>query len=139
MFFNRHRHLTPEQRKSHVANRRVHLANERTFLAWIRTAISVIAFGFIVEKFSLFFRLNFPKKLVSPDGYEKWSDFIGLSIIVLGGFIGFLAMVRYINTEKDIEINRFRPSIIFDLLFTVIFLVLVAFIVLYVFDAQRHF
>ena len=31
-----------------------HLANERTFLAWIRTSIGIMAFGFVVVKFSLF-------------------------------------------------------------------------------------
>ncbi len=35
-------------------NRRVHMANERTFLAWVRTSIAIMAFGFVVEKFSLF-------------------------------------------------------------------------------------
>lgn len=34
--------------------RRVHMANERTFLAWIRTSVAIMAFGFVVEKFSLF-------------------------------------------------------------------------------------
>lgn len=31
-----------------------HLANERTFLAWLRTSIGIMAFGFVVVKFSLF-------------------------------------------------------------------------------------
>lgn len=31
-----------------------HLANEQTFLAWIRTSLGVMAFGFVVVKFSLF-------------------------------------------------------------------------------------
>jgi uncharacterized membrane protein YidH (DUF202 family) len=29
-----------------------HAANERTFLAWVRTGIAVIAFGFVIEKFT---------------------------------------------------------------------------------------
>ena len=36
------------------SNCREHLANERTFLAWVRTSIAIIAFGFVIEKFSLF-------------------------------------------------------------------------------------
>ena len=35
---------------------REHLANERTLLAWIRTSIGIIAFGFVVVKFSLFIK-----------------------------------------------------------------------------------
>ena len=46
----------PEIIQIRVQNRRVHMANERTFLAWIRTAIGIMAFGFVVEKFSLFLK-----------------------------------------------------------------------------------
>jgi len=35
---------------------REHLANERTLLAWMRTSIAIMAFGFVVVKFSLFIR-----------------------------------------------------------------------------------
>ena len=31
-----------------------HSANERTYLAWVRTAITIMAFGFLIEKFELF-------------------------------------------------------------------------------------
>ena len=31
-----------------------HAANERTYLAWVRTAISVMAFGFLLERFDIF-------------------------------------------------------------------------------------
>jgi putative membrane protein len=37
-----------------------HSANERTFLAWVRTAITVMAFGFLVERFDLFLVLAAP-------------------------------------------------------------------------------
>lgn len=32
------------------------MANERTFLAWIRTSVGLMAFGFVVECFTLFVR-----------------------------------------------------------------------------------
>ncbi|HXP31990.1 MAG TPA: DUF202 domain-containing protein, partial [Stellaceae bacterium] len=31
-----------------------HAANERTFLAWLRTGLSVVAFGFVIERLNLF-------------------------------------------------------------------------------------
>lgn len=31
-----------------------HMANERTFLAWSRTSISLLAFGFVIQRFDLF-------------------------------------------------------------------------------------
>lgn len=39
-------------RKQGAAND--HLANERTYLAWVRTSIGIMAFGFVVVKFSIF-------------------------------------------------------------------------------------
>jgi putative membrane protein len=33
---------------------RSHMANERTFLAWSRTSISLLAFGFVIQRFDLF-------------------------------------------------------------------------------------
>jgi putative membrane protein len=40
--------------KKNKGNPADHLANERTFLAWVRTSIGIMAFGFVVVKFSLF-------------------------------------------------------------------------------------
>lgn len=48
------RQVTEDKKSQKVRNRRVHMANERTFLAWIRTSISIMACGFVVEKFALF-------------------------------------------------------------------------------------
>lgn len=39
-----------------LAWHRSHLANERTFLSWSRTSISLLAFGFVIERFDLFVR-----------------------------------------------------------------------------------
>lgn len=39
-----------------LAWHRSHLANERTFLSWNRTSISLLAFGFVIERFDLFIR-----------------------------------------------------------------------------------
>ncbi|MEJ2718837.1 MAG: DUF202 domain-containing protein [Deltaproteobacteria bacterium] len=33
---------------------RSHMSNERTFLSWSRTSISLLAFGFVIQKFELF-------------------------------------------------------------------------------------
>ena len=39
-----------------MAWQRTHMANERTFLSWSRTSISLLAFGFVIEKFEIFLR-----------------------------------------------------------------------------------
>ena len=39
-----------------LAWQRSHMANERTFLAWSRTSISLLAFGFVIERFDIFLK-----------------------------------------------------------------------------------
>ena len=48
-----------------IENHRDHAANERTFLAWVRTSVSIIALGFLVERFDLFVAS------LIPDGAKK--------------------------------------------------------------------
>ena len=132
IFSARHRYLSKEAAQSHVGNRRTHLANERTFLAWIRTAISIMAFGFVVEKFSLFLLLD--KSITKGPRFSalEISNLLGVIFIILGIIIGFLAMVRFIRVEQEIETNTFRPPLVLDILCGLIFLLLSIFICYYV-------
>ena len=92
-------------------NTRDHLANERTFLSWVRTSIGVMAFGFVVVKFSLFVRqlsILLHKDLVMPaNGY---SSVIGICIVAFGGLVGLISFIRFRITEKQIDDNAYRPS-----------------------------
>ncbi len=67
------------------------LANERTFLAWFRTAISMIAGGLAVVKFS----------------NETLFLLGGIFLIVVGGVIGFIGIVRYIRIRQRLEKIKF--------------------------------
>ncbi len=87
-----------------LAWQRSHMANERTFLAWSRTSISLLAFGFVIERFDLFLqhllRLEGQICQSSPHpGMIKLSFlcFIlaGLTIVVSG--LRFLRVRRHIN------------------------------------------
>lgn len=85
-----------------------HAANERTFLAWIRTAIAVMAFGFLVERFDLFLETVAPSlsgRMLSPVG-QKFGNFVGLALIVVGTAMVALAMIRFIRNAKDIDSNE---------------------------------
>lgn len=72
------------------------LANERTFLAWFRTAIGVMAFGFVVVKFSLFV-----KQIALGLGTEThiqqkgYSAIIGIALVILGALICIFSYIRY--------------------------------------------
>jgi len=64
------------------------MANERTFLAWIRTSIGIMAFGFVVEKFSLFVKQMsyFLGKEVMPPP-RGCSSIFGIFLVGLGALM----------------------------------------------------
>ena len=95
--------------KLHV---REHLANERTLLSWIRTSVGIMAFGFVVVKFSLFLRqfsLILQKDINIPQQHG-FSSVIGILLVVVGAIILFLSFLKYKQTEKQLENDSFKPS-----------------------------
>ncbi len=89
-----------------------HAANERTFLAWVRTAITVMAFGFLVEKFDIFLEVASKTLVGSGDIVtgHRVGDIAGLLLILLGGVVMTLALVRFRRTEKAIDDQELRTS-----------------------------
>lgn len=115
-----------------VRNIRAHLANERTFLAWIRTSISIMAFGFVVEKFGLFIsQISYflGKEGVYPP--PRYSSFLGIFLVALGAIIGVLSFVRYKKVEKDIDEEVYHPSLTLDILLTLSLLAIGIFLIIY--------
>lgn len=84
-----------------------HAANERTFLAWMRTAIAIMAFGFLVEKFDLFIRLETVRQAgQSAAGRlhgESASSVVGLGVIAFGAALILLAAWRFHDTGRRID------------------------------------
>jgi len=93
-------------------NAREHLANERTLLAWIRTSIGIMAFGFVVVKFSLFIRqvslLLGKNATVAPQ--HGYSSVIGILLVAIGAIVLFLSYVKYKRTEKQLNNESFESS-----------------------------
>jgi putative membrane protein len=80
---------------------RVLFAGERTLLAWNRTSISLMAFGFVVERFGLFLE-NFGRKEVEL--FERHiSFFVGVSFILLGAFAAFHSVMQHRRILKTIR------------------------------------
>ena len=102
-----------------------HLANERTFLAWIRTSIGIMAFGFVVVKFSLFVKqltLLLGKQNSIPQ--KGYSSIMGIVLVAVGMFTFILAYVRYKKTEKQINQNTYQSStLLISVLVSFIFLI----------------
>jgi uncharacterized membrane protein YidH (DUF202 family) len=124
--------MPEDKRSSKVRNRRVHMANERTFLAWIRTSIGIMAFGFVVEKFSLFMRQMsyFLGKEVMPPP-RGYSSVFGIFLVGLGALMGVLSFIRYKKVEKQIDEDTYQPSLILDILLTISVLAIGIFLVIY--------
>jgi len=121
-----------EKRAVRVRNRRVHMANERTFLAWIRTSIGIMAFGFVVEKFSLFLKqvqYFLGKEIIVPS--QGYSSIFGIVLVGLGALMGVLAFVRYKKVERQIDESEYQPSLILDVLLTLSVLAIGIFLVIY--------
>ena len=95
-----------------------HLANERTFLAWTRTSVGIMAFGFVVVKFSLFVKqlsLILDKKdLVQSKGY---SSVAGIILVTVGAITSILSYLRYKSTERQLNQGEYKNS---SLLITVL-------------------
>lgn len=89
-----------------------HAANERTFLAWVRTAVSVMAFGFLVEKFDLFLKISAPALSEQAPGRsgQMIGNIAGLLLIVLGGAMIGLATIRFRQVGRDIDAKQDRPA-----------------------------
>jgi putative membrane protein len=84
---------------------RDHAANERTYLAWIRTGITIIALGFLVEKFDLFLAVLGPR--ASRGAVQALpsvpSAFANVALVLLGIIITVWATVRYFAIKRAID------------------------------------
>lgn len=88
-----------------------HLANERTYLAWVRTGVGIMAFGFVVVKFSLFvtqigLALGKPVKIRS----HGYSSIIGIILVLFGIGSILLAFIQYHLTEGELRSGTYYPK-----------------------------
>lgn len=121
-----------QQSEKGIRNRRVHMANERTFLAWIRTSIAVMAFGFVVEKFSLFVKqmADYMGKAAVPP-QPGYSSLIGIVLVGLGVLMAVVAFLRFKIVERQINEDTYQPSSILSVLLFLSLLAVGMFLLLY--------
>lgn len=80
---------------------RVLLAAERTLMAWNRTGISLMAFGFAVERFGLFMDIYAKGNLL---GFQRHLSFWGgLGFIGLGVYIELFSILQHRAVLKSLE------------------------------------
>jgi putative membrane protein len=102
-----------------------HLANERTFLAWIRTSVGIMAFGFVVVKFSLFVKqIALLLNKQDPVHVKGYSAILGIVLVFVGTITAVLAYIRYKNVEKQLEEGNYQhSSFLLTIITSLIFLV----------------
>ena len=123
-----------EQKKQ--GNASDHLANERTFLAWMRTSIGIMAFGFVVVKFSLFVKqislILGKENVIHSKGY---SGIVGIILVAVGTITAVLSYMRYRRSEKQLNDGYYQhSSLLITVLTAFIFLVSV-FLIVYLIDS----
>jgi putative membrane protein len=82
-------------------NLREHQANERTFLAWLRTSIAIIAFGFVLERFSLFLKYLAPASAANVA--NPHTSLVGVGLIWLGTLMIPVSLWRFLIEERHID------------------------------------
>lgn len=84
---------------------RVLFAAERTLLAWNRTSISLMAFGFVVERFGLFLQIAGREEIKIFQRHISF--FVGVIFILLAVVISFYSVSqhkRILQTLRPVEI-----------------------------------
>jgi putative membrane protein len=79
---------------------RVLFAAERTLLAWNRTSISLMAFGFVVERFGLFLEIVGRNELHVFQRHISF--FVGVSFVLLSAVIAFFSIWQHMRILKTI-------------------------------------
>ncbi|MBI5891774.1 MAG: DUF202 domain-containing protein [Nitrosomonadales bacterium] len=110
---------------------RVFFAAERTLLAWNRTSLSLMAFGFVIERFGLFVSILMPQhSMPLQRGISFWT---GLAFVLLGVFVAIFSTLQFqkvLRTLKPVEIPegyRTAPGVITNLLVAALGIVLVVY------------
>ncbi|MBV8883282.1 MAG: DUF202 domain-containing protein, partial [Chroococcidiopsidaceae cyanobacterium CP_BM_RX_35] len=91
--------------RTDLARDRNRLAAERTLMAWIRTSLSMITFGFGIDRF-----FTYLKQAEVGTSFNRISEerVLGLSLITLGVFALLASVIGHWRLLKNLEQRQFR-------------------------------
>lgn len=93
---------------SELKDPRVLFAAERTLLSWNRTSLSLIAFGFIVERAGLLLQALAPA--MSRPAQVTLTFWIGVVFIVLGALSSAFSARQYAVVLRSLAPEEFPPG-----------------------------
>ncbi|WAC13434.1 YidH family protein [Dyadobacter pollutisoli] len=109
-----------------------HLANERTYLAWVRTGIGIMAFGFVVVKFSIFVKqIELALQTKANAHSHGYSAIIGIILVSMGALSIFFAFLQYKRTNKQLKTYTYTPSTISVSMLTAVILLISMLLIAY--------
>lgn len=94
---------------SDLKDPRVFFAAERTALAWNRTCITMMAFGFAIERFSLFMNM-LVKDGGGMMGAERPAYWFGLVFILLGSVFALTSSAKYVSFVRTLNPAEVPPG-----------------------------
>lgn len=109
-------------------------ANERTYLAWIRTAVSLMGFGFLIERFNVFLVYTTRGAVLNNGLHTRASEWLGLGMILLGAVLILLATRSFYRNGRLIQAAAEAPyhDSTVERVLTASLIALALFLVLYV-------
>jgi len=109
-----------------LAWQRSHMANERTFLAWARTSVSLLAFGFVIEKFEVFLHhlLRLEGRAASAEPSQSML-FLSLFSFLLAAIAILMSGIRFLRVRRHINRGEASFSVVPDVLVVVLVIVII--------------
>lgn len=93
---------------SSLKDPRVLFASERTLLAWNRTSVSLMAFGFVVERFGLFLEVIGKSGVIFLQ--REISFYLGVIFLLLSSLISFFSIIQYRTVILSLQSAEIPPG-----------------------------
>lgn len=106
------RRASEEPDSLELSRRLVYLAAERTLTSWVRTALSLMALGFVIDRFGLILHMlpNPPDGLsIYPRMLSTWggSVLIGMGVVMaLAAGVRYLRFALAYHRERSTEVRH---------------------------------